>query len=483
MKVSKNLRRLRKEKSLTQEQVADALHLTRQAISNWENDKTQPDLSSLEALAEFFGVEIEELLYGEKRQVGTEVDTERQNFKIRIILSVVGAVFIGIGLVLIFVNFWRTFPFSVRAVFSVLPLLVGQAFAAYVFFKRSKDISWRECAAMLWCIGIVSTVALLNDVFSLHFGFSNCMFLDIVFCLPVFFILQTVSPLIFYFGMVASWSSDHNILLALLLLLGGLLFPAMLRRNKADVRYKYAVWVSVLGTVAFWTARTLRWQTGFATPSFAMMLCLFLAILILGDRDLDYTMPFQPVGAVGIGICFSVAGEFGWEVLGAYIHHRSTYWHWLESNRIAICTDWLLLFACLAVLGGLLYFRRSTFSENLPKTLLCCFTGAGILLSAVIGLVDFPFLWLGYIVTVLAFAGGLIYTGLSEMKLLPANLGLLLLCVQLFLFLQSINLNPFFIGLIFVGCGIALIVLNYEMHQHKKEAEILARAKQKEDNV
>lgn len=481
MKVSKNLRRLRKEKSLTQEQVADALHITRQAISNWENDKTQPDLSSLEALAEFFGVEIEELLYGEKRQVGTEVDTERQSFKIRIILSVVGAVFIGIGLVLIFVNFWREFPFPVRAVFSVLPLLVGQAFAAYVFFKRSKDISWRECAAMLWCIGIVSTVALLNDVFSLHFGFSSCMFLDIVFCLPVFFILQAVSPLIFYFGMVTYWASGNNILLSLLLLLGGLLFSAMLRRKKADVRYKYTVWVSVLGTVAFWAACTLRWQSSFTTPSFALMLCLFLAILLLGDRDLDYTMPFQPVGAVGIGICFSVAGMFGWETLDGYIHQSSNSWQ--ESHRIAISTDWLLLFACLAVLGGLLYFRRSTFADNLPKTLLCCFTGAGIALSAVIALVDFPFLWLGYIVTALAFAGGLIYTGLSEMKLLPANLGLVLLCVQLFLFLQNINLNPFYIGLIFVGCGIALVVLNYEMHQRKKETEILARAEQKEGNV
>ena len=37
-KVSKNLRRLRKAQNKTQEQLAAELHVTRQAISNWEND-------------------------------------------------------------------------------------------------------------------------------------------------------------------------------------------------------------------------------------------------------------------------------------------------------------------------------------------------------------------------------------------------------------------------------------------------------------
>ena len=59
VKVSKNLRRLRKAQNKTQEQLAAELHVTRQAISNWENDKTQPDLESLLLLAKIFHVEIE----------------------------------------------------------------------------------------------------------------------------------------------------------------------------------------------------------------------------------------------------------------------------------------------------------------------------------------------------------------------------------------------------------------------------------------
>ena len=123
VKVSKNLRRLRKAQNKTQEQLAAELHVTRQAISNWENDKTQPDLESLLLLAKIFHVETEELIYGEKRQVGTEVDPDRASAKVRIVLGVVGAVFVGVGLVLIFLNFWQDFPLPLQTVFSVLPLL------------------------------------------------------------------------------------------------------------------------------------------------------------------------------------------------------------------------------------------------------------------------------------------------------------------------------------------------------------------------
>ena len=44
--------------------MAERLHVTRQAISSWENGKNQPDVQTLEAIAKEFGVEIEEVIYG-----------------------------------------------------------------------------------------------------------------------------------------------------------------------------------------------------------------------------------------------------------------------------------------------------------------------------------------------------------------------------------------------------------------------------------
>ena len=61
--VGKNIKKLRKEKNITQDQLAEQLHVTRQAISNWEIGKTQPDIETLSAMAEYFEVTVEELIY------------------------------------------------------------------------------------------------------------------------------------------------------------------------------------------------------------------------------------------------------------------------------------------------------------------------------------------------------------------------------------------------------------------------------------
>ena len=56
--VGKNIVKLRKEQGMSQEQLAQKLHVTRQAVSNWETGRSQPDLDMLEALASAFETDI-----------------------------------------------------------------------------------------------------------------------------------------------------------------------------------------------------------------------------------------------------------------------------------------------------------------------------------------------------------------------------------------------------------------------------------------
>ncbi len=71
--IGKNIKAYREAKGLTQEQLADQMGVTRQAVSNWENMKTQPDIDTLFRLAQIFGISVEELIYGEKRETVTNV--------------------------------------------------------------------------------------------------------------------------------------------------------------------------------------------------------------------------------------------------------------------------------------------------------------------------------------------------------------------------------------------------------------------------
>lgn len=67
-KIAANLKQLRKELGVTQEQLAQKLHVTRQTVSAWERGQAQPSLDTLRQIAQALGVEEERLLYGAKRK-------------------------------------------------------------------------------------------------------------------------------------------------------------------------------------------------------------------------------------------------------------------------------------------------------------------------------------------------------------------------------------------------------------------------------
>ena len=57
-----NLKEIRRSKNISQEEVAQALHISRQSLSEWENQRGNPDLENLVALSKFYGVPINALI-------------------------------------------------------------------------------------------------------------------------------------------------------------------------------------------------------------------------------------------------------------------------------------------------------------------------------------------------------------------------------------------------------------------------------------
>ena len=62
--IGDNIKFYRKKNQLTQDDIAEACNVTRQAVSKWENGKTQPDIQTLSMLASTLEVSEEDLIYG-----------------------------------------------------------------------------------------------------------------------------------------------------------------------------------------------------------------------------------------------------------------------------------------------------------------------------------------------------------------------------------------------------------------------------------
>jgi len=67
VKIGTFLRELRKEKNLTQEQIAEQFGVAARTVSRWENGNNMPDLSILVELADYYDVDIRELIDGERK--------------------------------------------------------------------------------------------------------------------------------------------------------------------------------------------------------------------------------------------------------------------------------------------------------------------------------------------------------------------------------------------------------------------------------
>jgi len=67
-RVGRKISELRKEKNMTQMELANRLNISFQAVSNWERGNSMPDISKLPELAEILGTSIDELL-GEKSEL------------------------------------------------------------------------------------------------------------------------------------------------------------------------------------------------------------------------------------------------------------------------------------------------------------------------------------------------------------------------------------------------------------------------------
>ncbi|MGN1276771.1 MAG: helix-turn-helix domain-containing protein, partial [Floccifex sp.] len=105
MEFSQRIKSLRKENNLTQEQLAQSLHVSRQAVSNWENNRNLPDIEMLIQISSVFDISLDELLTGKELKEKIIVDgNESRRAKMNLISTIIGVCLIVLGFIFIFIK-------------------------------------------------------------------------------------------------------------------------------------------------------------------------------------------------------------------------------------------------------------------------------------------------------------------------------------------------------------------------------------------
>lgn len=134
MEIGKKLKEARMNAGLTQERVAETLFVSRQTVSNWENEKTYPDILSIIRLSDLYSISLDELLKGDTKMIehlDDSTNVVKSNQKL------LGAILLNIFLLLVLLITAGLLQNSVYMIACVFCLAVmSSGYLLYQIVKR-----------------------------------------------------------------------------------------------------------------------------------------------------------------------------------------------------------------------------------------------------------------------------------------------------------------------------------------------------------
>ncbi len=245
-KVGSFLKELRKEKGITQEQLAEKLNVSGRSVSRWETGNNMPDISLLVEIADFYDVDVRELIEGERksemmnnevRDVANKMADYANNekgrlFKVIRVIGIVGVLLLAIAIVFQTGLYEKELGNFIALVFSFLAFVVMIIMTLYVNgvlqkIKKNKALT----------IGLITLISIVSVVV------VKCVLMFTVLFMIVIF--ETLAPTkkgtdgYDKEAMVSKYSSEFNS--------GFYLFPENLDKS-VDDEYAYSAKTGLFDT-------------------------------------------------------------------------------------------------------------------------------------------------------------------------------------------------------------------------------------------
>lgn len=111
--------------------------------------------------------------------------------RLNIIFGILGALLVGLGILLILAHNWDELSRGVKTIIAFLPLMLGQSICLYVLLKRGKDIAWREGAAAFLFCGVGVCLALISQIYHISGETSDFILMWMILCVPLIYVMRS----------------------------------------------------------------------------------------------------------------------------------------------------------------------------------------------------------------------------------------------------------------------------------------------------
>ncbi len=381
-----------------------------------------------------------------------------------LLFSIIGAVLIGIGIILISAKNWYELPIALRVGLSFLPLVLSQGLCLFTFLRRMDSPGWREGSAVFMSLSVFAVIALIGQIFHLPGDFGGYVITCGLLSLPVVYILNAASPLIIYYYAIIYWSFDSagEFKIALVPLALGLFVLALpyatsvIRSNKSAAKTVYVSLITLIAGFLVLLAFAFALQMG----ALALLLLYFVLLLAFDRTDDPGKAVFYMIGLMGaFTLLFILSYKDVWDGISV-------------SYAPYLAEDYTVLGIAALLAIGAVYFAVVRKAREPLTSMIVLFSIliAGLRLSGIFK--DAPEIFaIGTVAAnLLIFASSLYFIVRGSMKtsFLDVNIGMIFLCLLIVLRFFDWNLDFLLRGIIFVLLGVMFLAVNLYLVKKRK---------------
>ena len=395
------------------------------------------------------------------REHYSDVKSTDKKWFVIILCSVLGALLIGLGIILLFGHNWEELSRPVRAVLSLLPLMAGQALAMWVVLKRPESQALKEGTATFLSLMVGASIALISQTYNIPGDTPSFILTWMLLIVPLTYLMRATIPAAIFVAGISAWSChfwDEPLKAFLFWPLLVVVVPHFIWSLRQE---KYTIRAAILALVmAVSVCVGAHFTLGRSWPgSWVVIYSSLIAVLyLLGAWEFkgvstNWQRPFQALGGLGVFIMMiMLTFRFPWEsTAGKYWYAKYDLSPWM------VIPDHILSF--LLVASALLLFYQYAKRQDWMRTLF----GALPLLA----LVGYAFSGTSAVFPMLLFNAFLLIVsvfrlmmGIRTNNLSVINTGMVMLSALVLARFFDSEINFVLKGLVFISIGVGFLATN-----------------------
>jgi len=391
---------------------------------------------------------------------------------LNVVFSVLGAILLGLGIILIVAHNWDDFSRSTKAIWAFIPLLIGQVLCAWHLFGKAKSTGFKEASAAFLIISIGACISLISQIYQIPGKMSGFLFLWILLSLPVIYLMRSGVAALLSIILTTWYSLDY------------------LNIDRSEIRIWYILF---LGIISVYTYRLFSRKPG---SNFVSILLWFLPLSLLFGFNLMhnerylYNEDFSLILFMYMTVCglfyvignhkhfldgalwkrsFTILGSLGTAFL---LYFFTFYDFWEETFDGALHLSGVVSYAIVLISIVILIFQRKTNQSNLTRPANWIFIAFSLVYT--LAYLDVPILILTVLCNLLTLALGLltVRAGAEQNHFGILNYGLLIILILVICRFFDQGISFVLRGLMFIGTGILFFLANYQLIQKRKKNEL-----------